>query len=197
MQCSPMLSPKHRADNGGRLPFCRAPANKKTKQKEYVKTEENKNIREVPTNCKHLVEKDTVLYLVPGDGCCGPNCGAAFLFHDESLGPKLRRKINLHMANHWSRKYENLTQCSPGHPFERTLGKEIVRFTDPKELIEFLRTDEADFIWTDSEDLAVLSDLYQIRIKIITSKGREDENPIVNWILPDPEMKKFAELKNA
>ena len=171
-------------------------ANKKTKQKEDIKTEENKNIREVPNNCKHLVEKDDVLYLVPGDGCCGPNCGAAFLFHDEVLGPKLRMKMNLHMAKYWSTKYENLTQCSPGHPFERKLGNEIIRFTDPKELIEFLKTEDAAFIWTDSEDLAVLSDLYQIKIKIITSKGQMDENPTVNWIHPDPEMKVFAELKN-
>ena len=96
-------------------------ANKKTKQKDDIKTEENKNIQEGPTNCKHLVEKDTVLYIVPGDGCCGPNCGAAFLFHEEAVGPKLRRKMNLHMANHWGKKYENLTQCFQGHPFERKL----------------------------------------------------------------------------
>ena len=50
------------------------------------------NIREIPQNCKHLVDKDDVLYTVPGDGCCGPNCGAAFLFNDEVYGPKLREK---------------------------------------------------------------------------------------------------------
>jgi hypothetical protein len=41
------------------------------------------NIKDIPENCKHLVNIDDVLYVVPGDGCCGPNCGAAFLFSDE------------------------------------------------------------------------------------------------------------------
>ena len=52
------------------------------------------NIREIPVNCKHLVKKDDVLYVVPGDGACGPNCRAAFLFEDEVFGPKLRKRMN-------------------------------------------------------------------------------------------------------
>ena len=46
-------------------------------------------------------------------------------------------------------------------------------------------------MWSDSEDLAVLSDIYQVRVKIITSKVIDEENPTVNWILPE-----FAELKD-
>lgn len=49
---------------------------------------------------------------------------------------------------------------------------------------------------SDSEDLAVLSDMYQIRRKIITSNGPDDENVAVNWIYPDLDLKTFAELKN-
>ena len=156
----------------------------------------NPKIKEIPQNCKHLVEVNDVLYVVPGDGCCGPNCAAAFLFHEEAFGPQLRIKMNQHMVLYWKRRYENLTQCSPESPFERKIGKETVKFTDPEALLEFLQTDAAAYIWTDSEDLAVLSDMYQIMIKIITSKGKDDENPIVNWIYPDPDMKDVAELKN-
>ena len=36
------------------------------------------NVRDIPKNCKHLENIDDVLYVVPGDGCCGPNCGAHF-----------------------------------------------------------------------------------------------------------------------
>ena len=77
------------------------------------------NIRNIPLNCKHLVKDNYVLYVVPGDGCCGPNCGAAFLFQDEVFGPKLRRNMNIFFADHWYEKYQYLTQCSPGHPFVR------------------------------------------------------------------------------
>lgn len=52
------------------------------------------NIIEVPKNCRALVDKNDVVYQVPGDGACGPNCGAAFLFEDEVFGPKLRKNMN-------------------------------------------------------------------------------------------------------
>ena len=51
-------------------------------------------------------------------------------------------------------------------------------------------------MWSDSEDLAVISDMYQLEIKIITTKGDMDKNPIVNRIYPCEELKEFAELKN-
>ena len=51
-------------------------------------------------------------------------------------------------------------------------------------------------MWTDSEDLAVLSDMYQVKVKIISTKGEEDKNPTVNWIIPDAEMNVYSELRN-
>ena len=51
-------------------------------------------------------------------------------------------------------------------------------------------------MWSDSEDLTVLADMYQIRIKIITTKGETDENPTVNWIYPDKSLEKDAEIKD-
>ena len=51
-------------------------------------------------------------------------------------------------------------------------------------------------MWSDSEDLAVIADLFQIRIKIITTRGSEDKNPTENWIYPEEKMKEFAKLKN-
>ena len=61
-----------------------------------------------------------------------------------------------------------------------------VSYTDPVELLKFLTTSKkATFMWCNIEDLAVISDMYQIKIKIISTKGREDKNPTVNWIYPD------------
>ena len=50
-------------------------------------------------------------------------------------------------------------------------------------------------MWSDSEDLAVISDMYQVTIKVITTKG-ENYVPTVSWIYPDDSLKEFAELKN-
>ena len=153
------------------------------------------NLKEVPENCKKFVNENDVVYVVPGDGRCAQNSAAALLFHDEKFGPGLKRKINLFFAENFFKKYQFLSQCSIDSPYRRQLKGTVVEFTDPEELIKFLRNDpDAIHTWSDSEDLVVLSDMYQIKIKIITTKGQNDPNPIVNWIHPDPNLKNLAEL---
>ena len=155
------------------------------------------NVRNIPGNCKHLVKEGDIVYVVPGDGCCGPNSAAALLFHDEKFGPQLRRRMNIFFADHWHKKYKFKSQCSPGHPFERMIGEGKVSFTDPEKLIAYLKNScEAAYMWSDSEDLAIIADMYQLKIKVITTKGSDDENPTVNWIHPDDTLKEFAELRD-
>ena len=38
--------------------------------------------------------------------------------------------------------------------------------------------------------------MYQMKIKVVTTSGPNDKNPTVNWIHPDQDLKKFAELKD-
>ena len=105
--------------------------------------------------------------------------------------------MNKFMGKHWNKRYQYITQCSIDHPFVRKLGTGEISFTDPCKLIEYLmKSEEAAFMWTDSEDLAVVSDMYQVKIKVITTKGEEDKNPIVNYICPDETLKESSELKN-
>jgi hypothetical protein len=69
-------------------------------------------------------------------------------------------------------------------------------FTDPIELMKYLKTSEdAEYMWSDSEDFAILADMYQINIKIITIDGRGGK-PSFNWVYPHAKMAKYAELKN-
>ena len=156
------------------------------------------NIKPVPQNCLHLVNKGDLVYTVPGDGSCGPSSASAHLFKDEVFGPTLRRRMNKRMAKYWHKRYKYITKCSKDHPFVRKLGGGgEVRFDEPEKLIEYLKnSEEAALMWTDSEDLAVISDMYQIKIKIITTKGENDKHPVANWIHPSEELKEYAELKN-
>ena len=178
-------------------------AKKKLNKKVFNNTSDIKvsnnipNIKQVPRNCEHLVNDGDVVYVVPGDGCCAPNCAAAYLFHDEVFGPKLRRNMNCYIANHWNERYKYITQCSENHPFVRNSRNGEVKFTEPLKLFEYLKNSEdSAYLWSDSEDLSVISDMYQIRIKIITTKGSMDKNPTVNWIHPTKELEKYAEIKN-
>jgi hypothetical protein len=77
------------------LKLLRKKSNKKMRKNKSLRVEntqkiEISNIKSIPDNCKHLFQDVDVLYVVPGDGCCGPNCAAAFLFGDEVFGPQLR-----------------------------------------------------------------------------------------------------------
>ena len=68
---------------------------KVNKRKRIVKCDENEvlqvpNLKQVPLACSHLVNNGDVVYVVPGDGACCPNCAAAFFFQDEVFGTKLR-----------------------------------------------------------------------------------------------------------
>ena len=69
---------------------------KKQKNRSTQKQNKNRipNIKNIPEDCKNLFNDDDVIYVVPGDGACGPNSAAAHLFGDEVFGPKLRKQMN-------------------------------------------------------------------------------------------------------
>ena len=165
------------------------------KQKVGSKNKMSK-IKDVPLNCRELVNEGDKVYVVPGNGACAPNSAAAHLFHDENLGPTLRIKMNKFLAANYD-NYKDIFPCSDKEPFIRQLKGELKIFKDPRELKEFLQSSqEAGYMWSDSEDLKLISDLFQIKIKIITTKGPADKNPTVNWITPDKNMNEVAELKD-
>ena len=162
-----------------------------------IENEDIPNIKEVPQAVKHLVKEEDVVYQVPGDGACLLNSAAAFFFHDEVFGPKLRRRINEFFVQHYTKKYKTLSPCSESSPFkiEKANGEQI-SFTNTEKLFEFLLNPESEYMWSDGIELVLLADMYQVNIKIITMKGIADQNPNVNWVHPDKEMEAFAELKN-
>ena len=171
---------------------------KKQKIKNNHKGNVNKipNIRNIPEDLIGFFDEGDVVYVVPGDGACGPNSAAAHLFEDEIFGPKLRKNMNIFFADQFYEKYQYITSCSPESPFKRNIKGKNIQITDPEDLIKFLRTSEdAQYMWSDSEDLAIIADMYQMRIKIITVNRKNDGKPTVNWIYPDVNLAKHAELK--
>ena len=127
---------------------------------------------------------------VPPDGACGPNAGAAHLFKDPKYGPNFRILMNNFIADRW-----HFYQNKIAFPYVRKIGVkgEYARFEigEEEEFRQFLRSKKAAFLWTDSEDLHVMANMYQMQIKVITSKGPEDSQPTVNMIGPDSELNNF------
>ena len=165
-------------------------------QKKKIKRKLNKyplNVTEVPENVKHLVGEGDLQLLVPPDGACGPNSGAAHLFKDPRFGPNFRIQMNNFMADRWHYYQDKIS-----FPYKRKIGVngDFVRFEigEEEKFRQFLRTKRAAFLWTDSEDLQVMANMYQMQIKVITTKGPEDSHATVNMIGPDPELNNFKLL---
>ena len=151
------------------------------------------NVSKIPQNIQHLVKRGSLQYLIPSDGSCGIKSGATHIFRDPKYGEDFRKLINNHMADRWD-YYKNKVEF----PYIRKVGVsgETVEFKVGEEQMfrDFLRSEKSTYLWTDSEDLQAMSNLYQMMIKIITTKGDNDTNSRVNWIGPDPELSAFKML---
>ena len=151
------------------------------------------NVTELPSNIVHLTNPGDLQFLVIPDGACAANCGAAHIFQDPKYGPRFRKVMNTHIADRWDYYREKIS-----FPYTRQVGVKgnYIRFETGEEVkfLSFLRSNEAEFLWCDSEDLHVMSNLYQMSIKVIKIKSDKDDEPSVSWIGPDPELDAFKFL---
>ena len=83
-------------------------------------------------------------------------------------------------------------------PYVRQIGAagDTVKYKvgQEKQFCDFLRTKESAYLWSDSEDIQIMSNMYQMKIKIITTKGDNDKDPKVSWVGPDQELDEFKLL---
>ena len=144
----------------------------------------------VPSNVKKHVNDNDMVYQVAGNGACGANAAAVHIFKDENYGLNLRRNINTHLLAHW-KFYQNKISF----PYNRKVGNgnSEVNFDSHEEFLKFLKeSPDSDFLWMDSEDLLAICNLYQLKIKVVSFKGPDDDNTNVTFVCPDDEMKLFA-----
>lgn len=166
---------------------------KNVADKKIKHTSSPENIKELPHNIKHLVNEGDLELVVPSDGACAANSGAGHIFQDPSYGPTFRMLINNHIVEKWEFYKHKIS-----FPYTRQVGVKghYVNFESGEEdkFLRFLETKAAAFLWCDSEDLQVMANIYQMKIKVITTKGHFDKTPTVNWIGPDSELDNFKLL---
>ena len=165
-----------------RLKSMRKNSNKKERIKQTLTT--TPYLKEIPSAVKKLIGEDMMLFPVQGDGACGPRTFAAWIFQDPSLGPYLARNINAHFVKYWE-YWEKVFVF----PFVRNVGNgKNVEIQNKEDLFKFLlNSNKGAFMWRGQEDFCVVANTYQFKIKIITVRGYDDENPVVNTIEPNPE----------
>ena len=169
-----------------------SPPEVKEKNSDLIETDNSKNKNKI----EEIIGKNNIVYKIPGDGLCAINATSAHIFEDESLGPTLRREMNKHIVKNQS-YYINKGYCaSINIPFERKIGNgPCVKFHDNDALYNWLDTSKkAIFMWSNSEDLLVIANMYKVDIKVITLFDDEKKRPSVNWIYPDKIMARQSVL---
>ena len=145
--------------------------------------------RQIPDSLKEHFPKNHVLLNIKPDGLCGVTCGSAHIFAQPSEGKDFRRVINKYIVSHWEYcKYQ------VSFPYERQVGVEgkFVKFNDPMEFQNFLQSPEADFLWTDSEEIQIMCNMYQMGATIVKMAENGKNPPTILHAGPDDDIKKLG-----
>ena len=130
-------------------------------------------------------------YRAKPNGACLDNCLAVHVYEDENEGPRVKKRVNKHVADNWDAYYKNIIPL----PFEETVGvgpnAKVIKKSTRDEMLEFLYSDESLMVYSDSQMIHAMANLYNISIFTFTY-GRGGET--WNVVSPDPEMSKAVEI---
>ena len=75
------------------------------------------------------------------------------------------------------------------------VGGETVSFSDPMDFQNFLQTPEADMLWTDTEEIHSMCQMYQMSAIVVKMRESEDDLPVILHVSPDADIRKLG-LRN-
>ena len=170
-----------------------AKENKQQEHGEEIDLVSKPYLKQLPEAVKVLVGDDHYLFPIEGDGACGPRTFAAWIFQDPTLGPYLARNINSNFVQYWDQYWREIFSF----PFTREVGNgNSITCESEKDLLNFFSTsNDGAYMWRGHEDFAVISNTYQLKIKIITIQSDDDDMPSVTVIEPNPKFEKCSEVQ--
>ena len=120
------------------------------------------------------------------------NCAAVHIYEDVDEAPKLKKRVNYHVADNWDNYYRHKIPL----PYTQTVGvgkhAKNVTIKTREEMIHFLKSDDALMVYSDSQQILAMANLFNIKIHTFTYGGVTEG---WNLVTPDPEMAKHAEIK--
>ena len=126
------------------------------------------------------------------NGDCSENALSVHVYEDEKEGPKVKRRINHHVADNWDNYYKNKITL----PYKEVVGvgakTQTVEKETREEMLEFLRSEESLMVYSNTQELIAIANLFNINIFIFTYRG---DTGWWNEVCPDPEMAASAEIK--
>ena len=163
------------------------------KHNDYWDVEEDKrealqNMK-IPDNLKEYFPDNHVILKTNPDGLCGITCGSIHIFAQHKESKQFRRVVNKHFVSHWEHYKHKIS-----FPYERQVGvnDKMAKFQDPMEFQNFLQTPEADYLWTDCEEIQAMCNMYQMEATVVKVPANEKNPPSINHLGPDNDIKKLG-----
>ena len=131
-----------------------------------------------------------LLFKAEPNGACLEN---SVVHEDKKEGSNFKRRVNNHIADNW----ENYYKFKIPLPYEERVGvgknSKDVRKETKEEMINFLRSDESLTVYSNSQELLAVANLYNVNIDIFTYGDSAGDG----WkqVCPDPVMAADAEAK--
>ena len=145
------------------------------------------SVTEIPFEMEDLIDGDCQVLVVPSDGVCAVNAVAAHVFNDAKLGPEVNTIKHKHVVDNWQFYKDKFW-----FPFKRKVGVKgaEVEFAEGEDekFLQFLQSEDSKFLWSDSNDLQALCNMYQVNIKVIKIYQDGVTKPEVHLIGPDEEL---------
>ena len=133
-----------------------------------------------------------IRYMAEPDGACLTDCVAVHAHEDKREAKKVKRMINHHIAKNFETYYWEKVAI----PFVETVGvgkrSKTVRKNTQEEYIDFLMSEESLHVFSNSQELLAIANIYNIKINVFTYGNGE---PRWDEIHPDKALSSASQFK--
>ena len=150
-----------------------------------------KGVEEIDPKFHHMVGDTNIKYPGPMNGNCQGASKAALLFQDPSKGPELSAAENEYLITHW--EYFKDFIVFP-HTI-KVLGGTNITFENEQSFHKYLwENPESNYMWGDHQQLQITSNMYNVKINILTINHNGQGSVLKEPFMPDPRLREFARL---
>ena len=139
----------------------------KANQDKHKKPEIPKHLSGVQRKHLTILRGYRMVFKADPNGACLQNCAAVHIYEDQDEGPKLKKRLNNHVADNWH-YYRNKIVL----PYVEQVGvgeyAETVVISTENEMIDFLRSDDSIMVYSNTQEMLAIANMFNMNISIFT-----------------------------
>ena len=146
--------------------------------KQHLEAQINSVDRPVRTDNVHSVQEKHIsrlrghrlIYKTIADGRCLQNCLAMHVYRDEHQAGNARARINKHLIENWHPYYKYKVTFPITETVGVGLNAKTIRINNDEEMISFLKTEDAQYVYSSYHDVLAMANVFNVYIHVFTFK---------------------------